>query len=474
LIRTRFAPSPTGYLHLGGVRTALYNWLYACQHQGKFILRIEDTDVKRSTQKSLHNILASLKWLGLEWDEGPYFQSQRIKIYQEYAQKLIKADKAYYCYCPAKDKERIKEDFSREGDVSKYRCHCKDLATSKIKEYEASIKPKVVRFKVLEGVTEFFDLVRDKISFSNETISDFVIMKSDGNPTYNFSVVVDDALMEITHVIRGDDHISNTPRQIMLFKALDFKLPKFVHLSMILGLDKKRLSKRHGATSLTYFKKEGYLPEALINYLSLLGWSTVDSQQIFSKEELLKKFSLKGLSKNPAIFDYEKMLWMNGEYLRKLRVEELTKNLIGFLKKTKNYVFSRDNWYQEVALLYQTRVKTINEIFSQADYLFKEDIEIEEEAAQMYLDREEVIKILMKVREAISQISNFNQKNVEEAIKELMIGLQIGAKEIIHPLRVALTGKTASPGIFEVIYLLGQEMVLKRIDRALCLIKTGE
>lgn len=467
MIKTRFAPSPTGYLHLGGVRTALYSWLYARQNQGKFILRIEDTDVKRSTKKYLHNILESLKWLGLDWDEEIYFQSQRNKIYQEYIQKLINSGAAYYCYCTSEEIKRQRGESLRKGKDPGYSGKCRNLSVLEIEKLKTSNAPKVVRFKIPQGATELYDLVRGKISFQNDTFSDFIIMKSDGIPTYNFAVVVDDALMEITHVIRGDDHISNTPRQIMLFKALEFKLPKFIHLPMILGSDKKRLSKRHGATAITYFKKEGYLPQTLINYLSLLGWSTSDSQQILSQEELLKKFSLKGISKNPAIFDYDKMLWMNGQYIRKLSLEEFTKICIDYLRKVKIYFPEKDKWFREVVALYQSRIRVINELPSQAYYLFEEDVKIEKEASEGYLDCEKTIEILREVQKAISLIVNFIPKEIEKTIRELILKLKITAKEIIHPLRVAITGSTASPGIFEVVYLLGKEKVLRRIEKVI-------
>lgn len=466
MIKTRFAPSPTGYLHLGGARTALYNWLYARKQQGKFILRIEDTDIKRSSKRYLDDIVKSLEWIGLNWDEEIYFQSKRIKIYQKYAQKLINSGYAYYCFCPAKGEER-KEKKELES------CFCLNLSLSKIKELEGSNTPKVIRFKALKEIIKLYDLVRGEITFPSDTTPDFIIVKSDGIPTYNFAVVIDDALMEITHVIRGDDHISNTPRQLMLYKALGFKPPKYVHLSMILGNDKKRLSKRHGATSITYFKREGYLPQALVNYLSLLGWSTSDSQQILSMSELLEKFSLKGISKNPAIFDYEKMLWINGQYIRKMKVEELNEKFINYLKKEKIYLSSKDKWYQEIAALHQSRIKTIKELLPQTHYLLKENIEIEKDAADSYLNSEKTLEILKKTKEAISLVSDFSSKSLEEILRSLISKLEVEAKEIIHPLRVALTGTTASPGIFEVIYLLGKEKVLKRINKAINLINTN-
>ncbi|MDI6785616.1 MAG: glutamate--tRNA ligase [bacterium] len=460
MIRTRFAPSPTGYLHLGGARTALYSWLYARKQHGEFILRIEDTDAKRSSPKYLNSIIESLEWLGINWDGEVYFQSKRIEIYKEYAKKLISSGRAYYCFCPAKGEER-KEEKELEN------CSCINLPSSKTKELENSNIPKVIRFKVPKESVKLYDLVREEITFQSDTISDFVILKSDGIATYNFAVVIDDALMKITHIIRGDDHISNTPRQLMLYKALDFKIPKYVHLSMILGSDRKRLSKRHGATSVTYFKENGYLPQALINYLSLLGWSTSDSQQILSKEDLLNKFSLKGISKNPAIFDYDKMLWMNGQYIRKMGIKELTNRFIDYLKKEKIYLSSKDKWYQEIAALHQSRIRTIRELLPQTSYLLNKDIEIEEDAANSYLNSKKTIEILKEVREFIALASDFSSNNLEEVLRNLIAKLKIEAKEIIHPLRVALTGTTASPGIFEVIHLLGKEKVLRRIDKVI-------
>jgi len=307
LVRVRFAPAPTGYLHIGGARTALFNWLFAKQHHGKFILRIEDTDIKRSNRESVNAILDSLNWLGITWDEGPYFQSERIPIYHDYVEKLLKSNNAYYCYCTQEELDALRKK------TLLYDGRCRDLSISQRKRYESLGRSPAVRFKTPTGVTKVNDLIRGNLSFDNALFGDFIILKSDGMPTYNFACSIDDALMKISHVIRGEDHISNTPRQILLYQALGLEVPKFAHLPLILGKDRIPLSKRHGDVAIEFYIQQGYLPEALINYLALLGWATSESQQIIPKQELLSKFSLNRVTKNPAIFDIEKLRLINGE-----------------------------------------------------------------------------------------------------------------------------------------------------------------
>ncbi|MFY9204018.1 MAG: glutamate--tRNA ligase, partial [Limnochordia bacterium] len=331
-VRVRFAPSPTGYLHVGGARTALFNYLYAKHHHGVFVLRIEDTDLARSTEASTRAILDSMAYLGLDWDEGPekggdygpYFQSQRLELYKEYAEKLLSMGRAYECYCTPEELDQIRQEAAAQGRDPKYDGRCRNLTDTQRREFVRQGRKPVIRFKAdFEGTTLVDDLIRGQVIFDNNQLDDFVIIKSDGMPTYNFAVVIDDALMRITHVIRGEDHLSNTPKQIQIYQALGFAVPQFAHIPMILGPDRTRLSKRHGATSVGQFQEEGYLAEAMVNYLALLGWAYDDSQTIFSKTELIEKFSLSKVSKNPAVFDLAKLQWMNGVYIRELSLDEL-------------------------------------------------------------------------------------------------------------------------------------------------------
>jgi len=473
MITVRFAPSPTGYLHVGGARTALFNWLYARNTGGKFILRIEDTDVKRSTQAATQAILDGLQWLGIDWDEGPYFQQARLPIYQEYAQKLIDEDKAYYCSCSVDELENLKKQAVNIGRAAGYDGRCRDKGEKK----------GVLRLKVTEGSTVFYDLFRDKIEFDNSLIGDFVLVRSDGMPTYNLTCAVDDALMGITQVIRGDDHIPNTPKQLLIFSALGLSSPRFGHIPLILGTDKSPLSKRHGAVSVMAYKEAGFLPEAMVNYLALLGWSTTNSQQLFSKEELIKKFSLKRIVKNPAVFDMEKLRWMNGVYIKQA-------NPVDLVSIVRNYSSQRvwgegttpaPPWkegelkettplLEEIIRLYQGRIKVLPEIYEMGDFFFSEQIKIEEDVVCEILGKDGVKTLLWETGQVMESLTIFDAISIEGAIRDLAERLGINAGDIIHPLRAVLTGKRVSPGIFEVAALLGQEMVMQRIENGLNII----
>ncbi len=451
----RFAPSPTGYLHVGGARTALFNWLYARNTGGKFILRIEDTDAKRSTQTATQAILDGLTWLGLDWDDGPYFQSERMSIYQKYAQKLIDENKAYYCTCSVDELDEQKKQAVSIGRAAGYDGRCRDTGA----------KQGVLRFKTPDGNTVFYDLFRDKFEFENSLIGDFVLVRSDGTPTYNFTCAVDDALMGMTHVIRGDDHIPNTPKQLMIFAALGFNPPKFGHLPLILGTDKSPLSKRHGAVSVMAYQEQGFLPEAMVNYLALLGWSTSDSQQLFSREEMIEKFSLKRITKNPAVFDMEKLQWMNGVYIKQAKPEELA-SLCKKLQKeeTEGTEETKNIQLEEIIKLYQGRIKVLPELYSLADFFFSSEIHIPEEICQEILFKDGVQETLTETKNVLSALEMFDPVTIEEAIRTLAERLGIKAGDIIHPLRAVLTGKKVSPGIFEVCALLGQERVVQRLN----------
>ncbi len=481
-VRVRFAPSPTGYLHIGGARTALFNYLFSRHEGGSFILRIEDTDRVRSSKEALGDILNSLRWLGLDWDEGPdkgggfgpYYQMERLEIYKNYADKLLEKGRAYFCYCSSEELAERKKEAFRKGSPPGYNGKCRKLSPEERAEKERVVKEKVIRFKAPdEGVTEIQDLVRGKVEFENALLDDFVIMKSQGVPTFIFANVVDDHLMGITHIIRGDEHLSNTPRQILLYEALDFSLPSFGHLSMILGSDRKKLSKRTGAVSVDWYRQEGYLPQALVNYLTLLGWGTSESQELFSSvEEIISKFSLKAVSKNPAIFDIQKLDWMNGQYIKRLGVEELTCLVKPYLQE-KNLL--RDDEDEErlkkIVVLEQERLKTLSQITKYADFFFLSEITYDEKAVKKVLRKEGVPRILREYRNSLKDLEPFTVEAVESAARKIIADLKIKGGALIHPTRVALTGRTVGPGLFELMSLLGREAIIKRLDRVINMLR---
>jgi len=488
-VRVRFAPSPTGELHIGGTRTALFNWLFARHRKGKFILRIEDTDILRSKNDLSQSVIENLKWLGLDWDEGPeaggdygpYFQSQRLQIYKKYAHKLLKEGKAYLCYCTQEELEERKRERQKESKPPKYDGRCRNLSEEKRKHFEEEGRRAVIRFKVpQEGITYVEDLLRGKVSFENKLIGDFVILKSDETPTYNFANVIDDTLMKITHVIRGDDHLSNTPRQNLIYQALNFQNPQYAHLSMILGKDGAKLSKRHGATSVSYYRKKGYLPWAVVNYLALLGWSTPDSQQLFSKEELIEKFSLERVGKNPAVFDIKKLEWMNGEYIRRMEPEEVASLLIASLLipylKEKGLIKEKAEpkereMVRKIAQMEQERLKVLSEITDLADFFFEKDFIYDPEVVEKRLNKEYVPFLLKKIKKEIKELTSFTEEELENLLRDLAKKFSLSTGEVFHPLRVALTGRAKGPGLFELATALGREEVLRRIDRTLAMLK---
>ena len=463
-IRTRFAPSPTGYLHIGGARTALFNWLFSRHNGGEFVLRIEDTDQQRSTDESTKAILDAMAWMGLNWDEGPYFQAQRVDLHREMVQKLIKEGKAYYCTCTSEELEAKRKEALANGRKPKYDGTCRD---KDLKKSPGS----VVRFRGAQtGITIVEDLIKGNIIFNNDELDDLIIERGDGYPTYNFAVVIDDALMNITHVIRGDDHVNNTPRQILLYQALGFDVPKFAHVPMILGSDKARLSKRHGATSVMAYKEMGYLPEALVNYLVRLGWSHGD-QEIFSQKELIDLFDFSAVGKSPAVFNPEKLLWLNAHYIKEADPDRLQKEMRPLWPAG---IDASDTVYtKKVIADLQTRVKTLVELSEMADFYFADEVKYEEESAKKFLVPE-VAEHLKAIMVALPAIQNFNSKQaVEEFLKNFIAEHNVKFKIIAQPLRVALTGKTVSPGIDEVMVTLGKERVIKRINAALEFITSG-
>lgn len=462
-VRVRFPPSPTGHLHIGGVRTALFNWLYARHSGGIFVLRIEDTDRTRSTEESIQAILEGLKWLGLDWDEGPYRQTERLAIYQAHAYRLLGAGKAYHCYCSPQELQERREEALRRGESPRYDRRCRDL-----QQPLPGRKPAIRLKAPLEGQTRFVDLIHGELTFENSELDDLIILRSDGTPTYNFAVVVDDVTMQITHVIRGDDHIPNTPRQILIYYALDYPLPQFGHIPMILGSDKGRLSKRHGATSVLAYREMGYLPEALLNYLARLGWARGD-QEIFTKEELVEQFSLAEVNKAAAIFNPDKLLWLNAHYLRRLPSERLIHELLPHLTR-EGIVKSPD----EVDRAYLARAidsvrersKTLIEMARWLRFYFTDDIIYDDKAAAKFLTAE-IAPLLSKLIHGLEGLSTFDEASIEQVFEHLIAaeGLKLGA--IAQPARVALTGGTVSPGINEVMAILGRERVLNRLRNAL-------
>lgn len=476
-VRVRFAPSPTGYLHVGGARTALFNWLFARHHGGTFILRIEDTDRERSTEESVQAILDGMTWLGLDWDEGPgvggphapYFQTQRLESYYAYAQKLLDAGRAYKCYCSPEELEERRKQLLAEGKAPKYDRTCCHLSEAEQRQREAEGRKPVIRFRALDqGETVLDDLIRGRITFDNSTLDDFVLVKSDGMPTYNFAAVIDDASMEITHIIRGDDHISNTPRQIQVYQALGLALPKFAHVPMILGADKTRLSKRHGATAVGQYRELGYLPETMVNYLALLGWSLNATETVFSREDLIKHFSLERCSKNPAVFDPKKLEWLNGVYIRQTSPEKLAELLLpaliaeGLLSEADARDPGKMEYLRQVIALQQTRLRLLTEFVPTSAYFFQDPQEFEE-AAEAHLKKPYVPQALRALAERLEKLETFTQPHLEEVFTGLMAELELGTGDFIHPVRSALTGRKVSPGIYDVVALLGRETVLRRL-----------
>ncbi len=461
-IRTRFAPSPTGYLHIGGARTALFNWLYTRHHDGEFILRIEDTDQQRSTDESTKAILDAMTWLGLNWDEGPYFQAHRVELHREMVQKLINEGKAYYCTCSPEELEEKRKQALATGKKPKYDGTCRD---KNLKKTPGS----VVRFRGEQsGVTIVEDIIKGNVIFNNEELDDLIIERGDGYPTYNFAVVIDDALMNITHVIRGDDHVNNTPRQILMYQALGFDVPKFAHVPMILGSDKTRLSKRHGATSVMAYKEMGFLPEALVNYLVRLGWAHGD-QEIFSQKDLIDLFDLDAVGKSPAVFNPEKLLWLNAHYIKEASTERLKEEMKPLWPtgiNTDDADFTR-----KVIADLQPRAKTLTELASMANFYFTDEIKYEEQAAKKFLTTD-VSPHLRALVETISTVQNFSKEDIEIFLINFTKEKNIKFKIIAQPLRVALTGKTVSPGIDEVMTTLGKERVCRRIQNAINYIET--
>ncbi len=456
-IITRFPPSPTGYLHLGGARTAVFNWLYARHTRGRFVLRIEDTDMQRSTKESVDAIFEALDWLGIDWDEGPYFQSQRFDIYKEYINRLIQSGHAYYCTCTPEAVDRMREAAKARGDKPRYDGTCRE----KNQQWQEGA---VVRFKSpLSGNTVVEDIIRGDIAFSNTELDDFIIARSDGSPMYNLAVVVDDITMNINTIIRGDDHISNTPKQILLYQALGAAVPDFGHVPMVLGPDKSRLSKRHGAMSVTAYRDMGYHPDAMVNFLVRLGWSHGD-QEFFTRDELIEKFNLEHIGRSAGVFNPEKLLALNAEHIRNAPAQALAGHLMPFLKE-KGISAAADDYLYGVIETLKPRSKTFVEMADGAEFYFVDKPAYDEKAAAKFL-KSDLLPPMKQLTEAVAALGDFSEKNLEEIFKQVMETAGLGFGKIAQPVRVALTGKTVSPGIFEMMLALGRDRVIARLNDA--------
>ncbi len=466
-VRTRFAPSPTGYLHIGGARTALFNYLFARHHGGKFILRIEDTDRERSTPEAIQAILDAMQWLELDYDEGPFYQTERYPLYKDKIQELLANGNAYPCVCTADELNAKRQLAMKEKRKPAYDGTCRP-AEGVIADLPKD-KPYVIRFRSPgEGSTVVKDLIKGDVVFDNREIDDLIIARSDGTPTYNFCVVVDDVDMKISHIIRGDDHLSNTPRQIQLYQALGCELPKFAHVPLILGTDKARLSKRHGATSVTAYRDMGYFSEAVVNYLVRLAWSHGD-QEIFSRQELIEKFSLDNIGKSAGVFNPEKFLWVNFHYLKSKPLSELADAVKPYIA-AKNYPVPQDNkWLEKMIQTLQERAKTLVELVDAGHYFFTEEVILDEKAAKKFLTNAARPSIA-SLKAELASIEDFTHANIEQAFASTLqkCGLKLG--ELAQPVRVALTGSTVSPGIHEVIAVLGKKRTLQRLEKAIAII----
>ncbi len=470
-VRVRFAPSPTGFLHVGGARTALYNWLFARRHGGVFILRIEDTDVDRSKPELVTAILESLDWLGLKWDEGPYRQSERLARYREMAAQLEQLGHAYPCFCTAEELEAKRARAEADRHPWKYDGACRKLSGSERSRRRAEGLPYALRFRVPEtGQTTFDDEVFGQIVVENRDIEDFVLLRSDGNPTYHLGVVADDLDMQITQVIRGADHLSNTPKQILMYRALGAREPVFAHLPLILGPDRQRLSKRHGATSVGAYRGLGILPEALVNFLALLGWAPHGQKEIVSLDEMIRTFDLEAVSKSNAVFDPEKLAWMNSEYLRHLPAERLLLLVEGELKSANLWrpAFSAEEreQFRQTALLLQSRARSLKDFSQSAQAFFTDDFDYELEAAKKFWKDRLLPDLLDALRERLSEVNPFVPDQTEKCLRSLAEEKSVKAGLLINAARVALTGQAVAPGLFEVMAVLGRERVVKRLRRA--------
>jgi glutamyl-tRNA synthetase len=474
-VRVRFAPSPTGFLHVGGARTALFNWLFARGKGGDFLLRIEDTDVARSSAEMVTSILDSMRWLGLDWDGEPYFQSSGLERYRDLARRLMDTGHAYPCFC------RPEELAGEEGKTGEEKTYlyprtCLKLAPGERERRIATGDPFAIRFLVPAGTTSFDDLVYGKVAVEHSNIDDFVLLRRDGNPTYQLAVVADDIMMAITHVIRGDDHLSNTPKQILIYRALQEQAPEFAHLPLILGPDKKRLSKRHGATAITAYREMGFLPQAVVNFLALLGWSPGDDVEVFSMDELKGRFSLERVTKKGAVFDLKKLEWLNGKYISVSPAADLLPEVARYWREagllTAKDLAEKREWLLSLIDLLKSRARLLGDFVEAARPFLTEDFPYEEEAVRKrWQDPDEAARVLDGIARGFAGLPDFSISAAEEVVKGVAEKLQVSNAQVIHPLRVALTGKAGGPGLFELIAVLGKEGCLARLGRAIAFLR---
>ena len=484
-VRVRFAPSPTGYLHIGGARTALFNWLFAKRHNGTFILRIDDTDEQRSTESSMKQIYESLNWLGFNWDEGekvggpygPYIQSERRSIYQEYIEKLIESGHAYYCYCNSDELAQMRQLAKDENRPFHYNRKCLHLTKKSQKLMVEQGRKPVIRFKVPDQTVSFDDLILGRISTESDTLQDEVIVKSNGSPLYNLTSIVDDHEMKISHIIRGADHLSNTPKQVLLAQALELDMPQFAHLPMVLGSSKgEKLSKRHGATSIEQYRNEGYLPQAMINFLVRLGWSLDDTTEIFSVSELTQNFDIGRVGKSGSVFDIKKLRWLNGHYINQLNLPERTSAVIPFLQPLCS-IDSTElevNRLEAIVSVIDDRLITLADIKEHAYHFFKDDFAYDPKGIKKWLSKDGSISLLQMLHDAMEKINTFDEKSVETAIWSIVDSLGIKKVEGLQPIRMAISGMTSGPSLFEMVILVGQSETLKRIKRLITYLSKGE
>ena len=476
-VRVRFAPSPTGYLHIGGARTALFNWLYARRHGGTFILRIEDTDTERSSWEMVSGIVDGLRWLGLDWDEGPdvggphapYFQSQRVETYRAMAEQLVAAGRAYYCYCTTETLQQKRQAAESAGGGWVYDRTCCALTAEEIAARNAAGVTRAIRFKVPDGRTSFDDLVHGPISFDNANIEDFVVLRSDRQPTYHLSVVADDIDMEISHVVRGDDHISNTPKHVLLYHAFGAPVPCFAHVPLILGPDKKRLSKRHGATSVMEYQRLGYLSEAMVNFLSLLGWSPGGDRELMTRDDLIGAFALEGISGGNAVFNPEKLDWFNQQYIMRLRIDELARRVEPWLRDAglwSDEVDSNHSWFERLLELVRPRVKKLDQFAPELRPFLAAAVEFDQAAVAKHLAKPEIAPAFSALPHVLESVGPFDSVTLEPAVRGLAESHGVKAAALIHATRVAVTGRSVSPGLFEVLELLGRNRVISRLRDA--------
>lgn len=482
-VRVRFAPSPTGYLHIGGARTALFNWLFARKMGGKLILRIEDTDVARLKEDSVSQILTSLKWLGINWDEGPeiggdygpYYQSERFDIYRKYCQQLVDEGKAYYCFCTPEELEAQREKQRLAKQPFRYARTCRDLTPEEVKARIDAGASYSVRLKIpAEGSVVVHDIIHGDVTFNMDQYDDFVIMKSNGIPTYNFAVVVDDHLMGMTHVMRAEEHLSNTPKQLLVYEAFGWEPPKFGHMSMILAPDRSKLSKRHGATSVEEFRSQGYVAEAIVNYLTLLGWGPGDEREIFSLQETVDLFEMEQMSKKAAVYDTKKLTWMNGQYLSELPLEKILPEVKPFFVKDgyvdEAWFADHEEYFAKLVDTVRVRVKTLQEVADASDYFFK-DVETYDEKGVAKHFKPEAVALLEQCIAAVEADDVYSLETTEAAYNKIAADNNLALGKVIHPTRLALTGRTVSPGMFDVMVLLGKEKTLARLHKAVEFIK---